>query len=232
MILFIDMLKPRGALVFSSFVLLSTLLFGPKLSRAGVIVETQYPGGYQEIEIIQGHKEKVETVYPSETKDPLTLVKGNSVWDVYDLDKGTNTEIDYADKSYRVTPYPQEDPTPPAAEFFRSTGKRRKILGYWCKEFRADVESAKYGKWTEFEWVSSEPPGAKEYIEYEKLANSKLVKAGDESPGDEPDGFVLESRSEDYDGNNEGPRITHIESKPLPPAEFEPPAGFVKDKSP
>jgi hypothetical protein len=236
MIRCIDMAKPRVALVFSSIVLSSTLLLSPKVSVAGVIVETEYPGpdGYRLIEIIQGHTEKVATVYTPDRKDPLTLVKGSSVWDVYDLDKGTDTEIDYADKSYDVRPYPGSDnPSPNGPENFKPTGKRRKAAGYWCYEYGASMGSARfYGNWTDFECVSNDPPGATEYNQFEKLQKSLLVKAGFDSPGYEPDGFVLDSRSEGDDGDSEGPRIILIESKPILPAEFEPPAGFVKEKSP
>jgi hypothetical protein len=219
----------------TSLVILSILLLYPQLSAAGVIVETEYSGsdGYKLIELIQGHREKSAAVFSKpEPKDPLTLVKGTTVWDIIDLDKGTDTEIDYAKKSYHVTPYPTENPWPPEPEVFRPTGKHRKVFGYWCDEFIASVDSAKFGKRTDIECVSSQPPGAKEYIEFEKLGTSKSVKAGTVSHGYEPDGFVLDSRTEDYDGDNEGPRITLIKSMRISPSEFEPPAGFAMDKDP
>jgi hypothetical protein len=230
-----DMVKPRAALIFSSFVFLSTLLLCPKLSVAGVIVETEdlSPAPQRTIKFIQGHRMKVGDASASSPTDPIKLLKSIDRWTIFDLDKGTSTEIDYAQKSYVVTPYPGEDNPAPTVvtENYSPTGKRRKVAGYWCKEYSAKAESAKFGEWTDFECVSSDPPGAKEYDEFEKLDNSKLVKAGYAPPGYQPDGFVLDSRTEG-DESAPGERIILIESKPIAPAELEPPAGFVKDKDP
>jgi hypothetical protein len=191
-----DMVKPRAALIFFSFVLCSTLLLCPKLSVAGVIVETEDPGPEHQrtIKFIQGHRMKVGDASASSPTDPFKLLKSVDRWTIYDLDKGTDTEVDYAEKSYVVMPYPGEDNPAPTAvtENYRPTGKRRKVSGYWCKEYSAKAVSAKFGEWTDFECVSNDPPGAKEYNEFEKLDNSKLVNAGYASPAiSQMDSFLI-----------------------------------------
>ena len=169
----------------------------------------------------------------SDTRDPLTILKENSSFvEIYDLDKGTDTEIDYADKSYQITTYPPENPNPPPQDTYKRTGKRRKFLGYSCEEYRGVAESAKFGTLIDYLCVSSEPPGAKEYIEFQKLEGADSVKAGDDPPGNRPTGFVLWQRDVDDQGAVEGPDITFIKTMSLPPTLFEPPAGFVKDKDP
>jgi hypothetical protein len=223
-ILCIEMATRPTLIAVPSLVFLTIFLLFSRQSAAGVLVVDSH-GDYKLVEFIQGHRQRMVQVPSSDTRDPLTILKENSGFvEIYDLDKGTDTEINYADKSYGVSQYPPWDATPPEPEFFRSTGKRRKVLGYWCNEYRADMDSAKFGKWTSFECISSEPPGAKEYIEYERIERSESIKAGDESSGYEPDGFVLDQ------GAAEGPDITFIKTMALPPTVFEPPAGFVKDK--
>jgi hypothetical protein len=145
-ILCFDMAKPRAALIFSSFVLLSTLLLCPKLSVAGVIVETEDPGPEHQrtIKFIQGHRMKVGDASASSPTDPFKLLKSIDRWTIFDLDHATETEIDYAQKSYVVMPYPGEDNPAPTAvtENYRPTGERRKVAGYWCKEYSAKAVSA------------------------------------------------------------------------------------------
>ncbi len=215
-------------LVFSAILLLC-----PKPSFAGVLVVDSGAPDYKLVEFIQGHRERMVKVPSSDTRDPLTILKENSDFvEIIDLDKGTSIGIDYADKSYGVTPYPPDSGMPPPPYTYKRTGKRRKFLGYWCDEYRGVAESAKFGTLIDYLCVSSEPPGAKEYIEYDRLDRLKSVKAGDDSPGNRPTGFVLWQRSEDDQGTAEGPDITFIKTMALPPTVFEPPAGFVKDKDP
>jgi hypothetical protein len=235
-ILCMRMVAKSSVIAFHTLIFSMLFVFCVRLCYAGVVVVTDY-SDYKLVDFIQGHRERSVMVPPSDKRDSVAILKDDGGFDeIFDLDKGTDTELDFAEKKYRVTEYPPDDPTGPESEFFKPTGKRRKVLGYWCEEYRADVDSAKFGKRTDIECISSEPPGAKEYIEYEKLAKSKIlqrsepVQAGLESPGYEPEGFVLWSQYEDYDGVHEGPDITLIKRAELSPSVFEPPPGFTKDK--
>ncbi len=220
-------------LAFLSLVLTTIFLLCSKPSVAGVIVETEQtaPEPRRKIDFIKGHRKKSALASASSPTDPAKLLKSINRLEIIDLDKGTKIFVDYAKKSYEVMPlYPAEDnPTPTETENYRPTGKRRKVLGYRCNEYRVDMDSAKW-KWTDFECVSNDPPGAKEYNEFEKLENSILVEAGYGTPGYQPDGFVLDDRGVGDDAA--ASRIILIESKPIPSSEFEPPAGFVKHKIP
>jgi hypothetical protein len=236
-ILSIGMVAKSSAIAFHTLIFSTLFVFCVRLCSAGVVTETDY-SDYKLIDFIQGHRDRSVMVPLSDKRNPAAIVKGpGSLVEIFDLDKGTDTEVDYAEKKYRVTEYPPDDPVGPEPEFFKPTGKHRKVMGYRCDEYRADVDSAKFGKLIDIECVSSEPPGAKEYIEYEKLAESKIlqrserVQAG-EPPGYEPDGFVLWSRLKDDNGVHQGPDLTFIKRMTLPPSVFEPPAGFVKDKDP
>jgi hypothetical protein len=232
-ILCIEMpIRPR-ALVLLSLVLSTIFLLCSKPSVAGVIVETEQtdPEPRREIDFIQGHRKKSALASASSPTDPAKLLKSINGWEIIDLDKGTKIFVDYAKKSYEVMPlYPGEDnPTPSETVNYRPTGKRRKVLGYRCNEYRADVDSPKW-RFSDFECVSKDPPGAKEYNEFEKLEKSILVEAGYGTPGYQPDGFVLVNRGTGDDAA--ASRIVLIESKPIPSSEFEVPAGFVKHKIP
>jgi hypothetical protein len=237
-ILCIGMVAKSSDIAFHTLILSTLFVFSVRLCQAGVVTETDY-SDYKLIDFIQSHRDRSVMVPLSDKRDPAAIVKGDgSLVEIFDLDKGTDTELDYAEKKYRVTEYPPDDPVGPEPEFFKPTGKHRKVMGYRCDEYRADVDSAKFGKLIDIECFSSEPPGAIEYIGYEKLAESKIlqrseaVQANLESPGYEPDGFVLWSRLEDDSGVHQGADITFIKRMTLPSTVFEPPAGFVKDKDP
>jgi hypothetical protein len=220
-------------LAFLSIALFTILLLCPKPSVAGVLVVDTGADDYKLVKFIQGHRERMVMVPSSDTRDPLAILKVDSdSAEIDDLDKGTDTEIDYASKSYSVTPYPPENVNPPPPDIYKRTGRRRKFLGYLCDEYRGVAESAKFGTLIDYLCVTSEPPGAKEYIEYQRLERSEAVKSGEDSPGNRPEGFVLWQRDVDDQGAAEGPDITFIKAMSLPPTVFEPPAGFVKDKDP
>jgi hypothetical protein len=232
-ILCIEMATRPTLIAVPLLVLLTIFLLFSKPSVAGVLVVDSGAPDYKLVEFIQGHRERMVQVPSSDTRDPLTILKENSGFvEIYDLDKSTDTEIDYSDKSYTVSQYPPDGADPPAPVFYRRTGKRRKFLGYSCEEYRGLAESAKFGTLIDYLCVSSEPPGAKEYIEFDEFDKSKSVKAGDDAPGNRPAGFVLWQRDVDDQGAAEGPDITFIKTMSLPPTVFEPPAGFVKDKNP
>ena len=220
-------------LSFLSIALSAILLLCTKPSVAGVLVVDTGADDWKLVKFIQGHRERVVLFRSSDTRDPLAILKDDiDSAEIDDLDKGTHTEIDYAAKSYSVSQYPPEDPTPPPTTIYRRTGRRRKFLGYLCDEYRGVAESAKFGTLIDYLCVTSEPPGAKEYIEYQRLERSEAVKSGEDSPGNRPAGFVLWQRDVDDQGAAEGPDITFIKTMSLPPTVFEPPAGFVKDKDP
>jgi hypothetical protein len=207
-------------------------IFCARSAVAGVLTVTDY-SDYKLVDYIQGHRDRMVMIANSDKRDPLTILKDKTGFvEIYNLDKGTDTEIDYTRKSYKVTPYPPENPNPPPPDIYKRTGKRRKFLGYWCDEYRGVSKSAKFGTMIDYPCVSSGPPGAKEYIEYQKLYRSESVEAGDDAPGNEPEGFVLWERGVDDQGAAEGPNVTFIKQIDLPSSMFEPPAGFVKDKDP
>jgi hypothetical protein len=220
-------------LAFFSIALSAILLLCPKPSVAGVLVVDNGVDDWKLVKFIQGHRERVVMVRSSDTRDPLAILKDDSdSAEIDDLDKGTDTEIDYAHKSYSVSALAPESATPSPPVTYKRTGKRRKFLGYSCEEYRAVVESARLGTLIDYLCVTSEPPGAKEYIEYQRLERSEAVKSGEDSPGNRPAGFVLWQRDVDDLGAAEGPKITFIKTMALPPTVFEPPAGFVKNKEP
>lgn len=204
------------------------LLCATTRAAAGVIIWKEYtPQRDELIQIIQGHKEwLVRGPIPQHISQAPSAV-------VDDLDKGIRTQIDYVRKTYTQEPFPE-----PVAGVngngiseLKPTGKLRKIAGYSCEEYTGSGDSAHWGHSTEVDCVSKDAPGVAEYNQFTKLLDRLLVDAG---YGESPQGIsgIPLASTGDCCGGPSGFVVTKIESKAIPPSQFEPPAGFVKVKPP
>ena len=155
--------------------------------------------------------------------------------DVVDLDKRIRTRIDYTTKSYSEDTFPEapvEVMNPINIGKLKPTGRRKKVAGYWCDEYRGSGESTHWGISTEVDCLSADAPGVAEYNQFQDLLRRVYTKAGYWYDDDMPDflapdglnGIVLEHIL----SGREGFTVTHIESRKIPASAFEAPAGFMK----
>lgn len=220
------------------------LLFVQPVHAGVVMSETEVQSGLggsttiNKTVYVQGKKEKIET--PHDEK-------------IIDLQKGVLYEIDSTRKSYVRTAFPPkikheaaEASVKLSAVALKKTGRSRSINGYSCDEYRGigrlDVMDV-----TVDQCMSQDAPGARELSNFQKEVASRLKGR---SPADSADsskeGMPLEQSS------SIKPRIS-VTSSPdnvtsaslmttktvvkniwvrnLPPATFEPPAGFSMDAS-
>ena len=165
--------------------------------------------------------------------------------DIDDLDRGLRTHIDYTTRSYTEDSFPE----PPLEGVngigigkLKPTGRRRKIAGYSCEEYRGSGESAHWGVSTEVDCISTDAPGVAEFDQVINLLRPLYQKAGysdfTRETLDYPDfvpyapphgvsGIPLESLI-DCCGGLSGYAVTRIELRNIPASAFEPPAGFMK----
>ena len=192
------------------------------------------------IEIIQRHRIRWGPLV-----EPQDVSCRASFVDIDDLDRGLRTHIDYTTRSYTEDALPE----PPLEGVngigigkLKPTGRRRKIAGYSCEEYRGSGESAHWGVSTEVDCISTDAPGVAEFDQVINLLRPLYQKAGysdfTRDTLDYPDfvpyapphgvsGIPLESLI-DCCGGLTGYAIIRIELKNIPASAFEPPAGFMK----
>lgn len=219
------------------------------VALAGVVIDEQVTnsqsGGKALTEtrqlLVQGHKEKVI--------DERHVV-------IIDLDKGLMTLIDPGQKAFAQLPFPPRgmmamNSGHPLNLNFKKTGKRSKVLGYSCSEYKGSGKSMMAAVTTQG-CFSDSAPGAAEFSEFTKEMATRL-KAVQAMAGAMPDGIPLmmvSTRTMNSDFSvpgmsaqqaaklkqmmaKQGPRVTttkviKIASRKLADDTFEVPAGYQR----
>ena len=229
-------MKPHHAAALALLSFLLAVAVRPEAAISGLIIEKKYtedgedrgvPKHCAEIEIIQGHKERVGTM-PEDLVSVPSECRGK--WAVIDdLDENIETTIDYRDRSYHQKTFIEENVSQQGYGIWKvkPTGKHRKIAGYSCEVYKGSGGTVKWGPSSGTECVSDEAPGAAEYSEFSTLLVRMNLGAGYDDFYD-PRGVVLQRLLETDSTDPEEWVVTKIQLKPIPPKFFEPPAGFVK----
>jgi hypothetical protein len=230
-------MKPRHAAALALLSFLLAVAVRPEAAVSGVIIEKKYthdgedrgvPKYCAQVEIIQGHKQRIGTM-PEDLVSVPSECRGH--WAVVDdLDENIETTIDYRNRSYSQKTFIEQNVSIQGYGIgeLKPTGKHRKVAGYSCEVYKGSGGSVKWGPSTGTECVSDEAPGAAEYTEFSALLVRMNVDANYDALYD-PKGMVLQ-RLLDCDScyRPEEWVVTKIQSKPIPAKFFEPPAGFVK----
>jgi hypothetical protein len=151
--------------------------------------------------MIEGHKEK--------------LVADNRTT-IIDLDKGTVTVLNPADKTYFESMFPAGQESPMAKQSmgqnlsYKKTGTTKTVAGYGCVEYSSSAKNAN-GEFSTTACFSKEAPGAADYVAFQKAAAQKLKLASVEASENIPDGVPLETHS--------SRKITGFSMPGLPPAQ-------------
>lgn len=233
------------ARMLGSLILLAALILCGQSVQAGVVLsETEVqigPDGFAMLSktvYVQGRKQKIET-------------PGNQT--IIDLDKGLIYVVYPNRKSYaEISFVPKKDHgTEGALELnavaLRKTGRSHWIDGYSCDEYQATTKLA-FLDLKINQCISKDAPGVTEVAAFQKALLSKLMVQGPKVSGDTGKaGVPLEERStvrarlpEASSRENATnaqvmmtqTRVKNIRVRSLPPATFEPPAGFRREAPP
>jgi Domain of unknown function (DUF4412) len=219
------------------------------VARAGVVIDEQVTNSQANAPsvtqtrqlLVQGHKEKV-------------ISQHHVV--IIDLDKGLMTLIDPNQKVFAQLPFPPRGMMAmysghPLDLNFKRTGKRAKVLGYSCDEYKGSGRTMMAAITSEG-CFSASAPGAAEFSEFTKEM-AKRLKAAKAMAGLMPGGIPLTMVSTRTMNSNfsvpgmppaqaaklkammakQGPRITKtkvtkIATRKLSADTFETPAGYER----
>lgn len=220
--------------------------------------------------MVSGHPGGQPGGQPPQPRERTMMIEGNKQKTIMeggraiitDLDKGTTTIIDPAQKVYIERPFP-----PPgmmgqgmgahgmqAAEFTK-TGKTRTVAGYKCEDYKGEGKFA-MGEFTVVSCVSTKAPGAAEFSKYQKAMTAKLKDTQLAMPASLPDGIPLTQDTTTKLGGTSMPNlppkaaeqlkkqfanrppmvtkveVTKLEERKIAASEFEVPAGYTKREAP
>jgi len=216
----------------------SILSFGEPVHAGVIMSETEVQSGLSDSTTInktvyiQGKQQKIETSHDEK---------------IIDLQKGVLYEIDPKRKSYVRKAFPPrikheaaKSSVKLSAVALKKTGRSRSIDGYSCDEYRGmgrlDVMEV-----TLDQCISQDAPGARELSNFQKEAASRLKARSPADSADSSKGMPLEESSiiksripvtSSPDNATSAFLIAtktvvkNIAVRNLPPATFEPPAGF------